>query len=102
MIPSLLIAMALTIHLAQDTGTSTLTRPEPGLWGAQAVHLSESATVGATSQGGRIVEVMSPDRLKAVSVRDYRLNIEVSGRSANPREPIAIGSLAEVLWAPDS
>ncbi len=79
-------------------------RPQPGVWGAGAAYLWPGPTAIADyPQGGRSIDVLSPDGTLLLQVRESMLTVALAKHSSEQiGADIPLYSLAEVLWAPDS
>ena len=66
-----------------------------GRWSTRAVPLS-------SSDPNRRIVVSAPDTQNIAIVEGWRLNVGVRGKIRHPAQDVGIGSLAELLWSPDS
>jgi hypothetical protein len=95
-----LLAISASLAGAQP---ATFERPNAGVWSARAGYLWPGSTVIANApNGGRIIRLSAPDSRFVLVVGDSDLTVLSleSGRTVGM--PIAVESLAEVLWATDS
>jgi hypothetical protein len=94
----------LLLFPVQVTQAATLALPQAGEWASRGAYLWPGPTAIADSpEGGRLIQVMSPDSSMVLIVSEYEMLLKRSqAESKVIGDTIPVGSLAEVLWAPDS
>jgi len=92
---------ALVLLVAGTAGPPPMTAARTGMWAARAAYLWPGPTaIVPYPEGGRAIDVRSPDGRSVVEIRENRLSLRDGGGLLLRNG--AVADLAEVLWAPDS